>query len=64
MDDDMFITNGFLESLISSRQHLTGSPLLEKLDSVIEAEIELALIGTNKAKAKAMKGVNNLRPIK
>lgn len=56
----------YLESLVRSRQHLKGSPLLAKLDGVIELEIELAGMGAQKAKSEILKSASkdNLRPIK
>lgn len=59
-------TGCFLESLIKSRKHLTGK-LLSKLDGVIDAELDLALMGAEKAKSeilKANKEGNKLVPIK
>ncbi len=55
----------FIESLSRSRQHLKNSPLLVKLDEVLELEIELALMGAQKAKSEIIKKQkDNLRPIK
>lgn len=57
-------TGCFLESLIKSRKHLTGK-LLSKLDGVIDAELDLALMGAEKAKSEILKAKGNkLVPIK
>lgn len=57
---------GYVESLARTRQYLVGSPLLGKLDEVIAAEIELAMMGAEKAKSNALKAnkENNVTPIK
>jgi hypothetical protein len=61
-DDDMIDllvgSNGgcYIESLMRSRRHLIDSPkLLEALDTVIEAELELALMGADKARSEILK---------
>lgn len=67
MEDDVisFTSNGnFLCDLIKSRQFISGTPLLAKLDEVIAVEIELALIGANKAKSEVSPVKDNLRSIK
>lgn len=75
MNDDIEVyldgaTTGasYLESLAKSRQYLSDSPLLAKLDAVIEAELELALLGTERARSEVLKTLSkdkdNLRPIK
>lgn len=47
---------GYLEGLIRSRSSLNDAPkLLKKLDEVISLEIELALMGAEKAKSEAIK---------
>lgn len=46
----------YLESLIKSRKHLLSSAdLLSKLDAVINAELDLALLGSEKAKSEILK---------
>ena len=73
-DIDVFLDNGsigttYLESLISTRINLESCPhLLAKLDKVIEAELDLALMGAEKAKSEILKAASknkdNLKPIK
>lgn len=58
-----FMNNGFLQSLIECREHLAESPLLQKLDEIIDKELEMALIGVNKALV-AVKKSDNIRSIK
>lgn len=55
----------YVESLIACRVNLDEAPvLLKKLDEVIMAELELALLGTEKAKSEILKkGKNNIKPI-
>ena len=65
MEDMIFTSGNFLQSLIECRSLLTGSPLLEKLDEVIAVELELALMGAKKAKSAILKeDKDNVRPIK
>lgn len=71
MDEEMlmFVNNdsmSYLESLMRGRVHLKDTPLLSKLDVVIEAELELALMGAEKAKSEILKANKNnaVRPIK
>lgn len=56
----------FIESLSRSRQYLKNTPLLAELDEVIKLEIELAVMGAQKAKSEIIKKTSkdNLRPIK
>lgn len=56
----------YIESLAKTRQYLKDSDLLIKLDLVISAELDLALLATEKAKSEVLKAnnTNNLRPIK
>ena len=58
----------YLESLIKCRINLVeNTKLLKKLDILIEAEMELALLGTEKAKSEILKKQckdNIVRPIK
>ena len=63
--------SSYLESLIKSRQFLIQSggdgsnALLNKLDLVINAELDLALMGAEKAKSEIVKATkDNIRPIK
>ena len=69
-DLDMFFSSGsntYLASLIQSRQCLKDVPhLLTKLDAAIELELELALIGAQKAKSEVVKkdASSVVRPIK
>lgn len=71
MDDEisMYVnqdTGSYVESLIRSRSHLSNAPsLLHKLDQVISAELDLALLAAEKAKSEILKQSNNtVRPIK
>ena len=72
MTDDVEIILGetgseacYIESLARTRFYLPGN-LLEKLDAVIEAELELALLGAEKAKSDILKdnAKNNVTPLK
>lgn len=61
----------YLESLIKSRRLLMDAPdLLRKLEEVIDLELDLAIMGSNKAKKECLKSnklaevKDNLRPIK
>lgn len=58
-------SGGYLESLIKSRKHV-GDKLLVKLDELIEAELDLAIMGAAKAKSEILKKNkdNTLVPIK
>lgn len=55
----------FLESLARTRQILLENPiLLAKIDEVLLEELELALMGSKKAKSELLKGdKDNIRPI-
>ena len=70
MNDDFDVyfdkTGCYVESLLRSRQYLKNCPsLLYKLDEVIQAEIELALMGAKKAISEILKdSKDNVRPIK
>ena len=67
MDDDIdfIVDNGnYLESLIRSRRHLSDSPMLAKLDEVIEIEIDLALMGAEKARSAVLKDMATVTPLK
>lgn len=60
-------TGAYVVSLIGTRINLETEPkLLAKLDKVIEAELDLALMGAEKAKSEILKAAakDNLRPIK
>lgn len=68
-DIEMYLANdssGYLESLIKSRQYLKDDVfLLERLNKVIEVELDLAMLGANKAKSEILKKDKpNVRPIK
>lgn len=70
MDDniDVFLESSnvpcYLESLVKCRGLLDGS-LKDKLDEVIHAELDLALLGAEKAKSEILKkSENKVRPIK
>lgn len=69
MEDDLEMyfdsTGSFLESIIKSRKHLDGK-LLNKLDELIDAELDLAIMGAAKAKSEILKKDtdNKIRPIK
>jgi len=73
---DIYLDNtsdgtSYLESLIKSRKLLADAPhLLSKLEEVIDLELDLAIMGSNKAKKECLKSnklaevKDNLRPIK
>ncbi len=70
-DVDVYLdsSNGgcYLESLINTRINLEDCPrLLKKLDELIEAEIDLAIMGAEKAKSEILKASKEatVRPIK
>ena len=57
----------FLECLIKSRVHLKNcSKLSDKLDELIHAELDLAIMGAEKAKSEILKKNKDdvVRPIK
>ena len=56
----------YVESLVNSRQALKNCPImLAKLDEVILAELELALMCANQAKSEILKtNKDNIKPIK
>ncbi len=66
--------SSYLESLVRSRMHLAklpgmqGCAMIKKLEQVIDLELDLAIMGAEKAKSeiikKAAKEKDNLRPIK
>ena len=58
--------SSYLESLCKSREYLKDSPLLAKLDEAIALELELAIMGAEKAKSEILKAApkDNIRPIK
>jgi len=61
------IQNCYLESLIKSRRFLADAPyLIKKLEEVIDLELDLAMMGAQKAKSEVLKTQpkDNLRPIK
>lgn len=69
MNDDLEIffdnVNGYLGSLIKSRQFLIDIPVaLSKIDELIELELDLAIIGSKKAMSIAKKETGKLLPIK
>ena len=68
MEDDvmdfMVGNSNYLESLCKSRKHLIDSPLLAKLDEVIELEIQLALMGAEKAQNEILKETAKVTPLK
>lgn len=73
MEDDitMFTADSgcYLESLVRCRQSLLaqgrGQPLLDVLDQVLHAELELALMAADKAKSEITKlSKNNIKTIK
>lgn len=60
----------YIESLFNCRKHcllnrdtVLSKNLLDKLDKVIEAELDLALLGAEKAKQKATKNKDNIKAI-
>jgi hypothetical protein len=66
---EMFMDQGggmsFIESLTRARLNLKDSTLMAKLEEVIAAEIELALMGAAKAKSEILKNSKDtVRPIK
>lgn len=67
MEDFVFETqsNNYLESLMCSRQWLTKkSELLEKLDTLIGIELDVAIMGAAKARNELVKETAVIRPIK
>ncbi len=56
----------FLEALMKSRRHVENTVLSTQLDKLIGLEIELAIMGAEKAKSEILKKNkdNVLRPIK
>ncbi len=66
--------NSYIESLIKSRQALISSHkyqeatknILIKLDEVIQAELEVALLGAEKAKSEVLKAASkgSISPLK
>ena len=62
--DFMVDNSNYLESLIRSRKHVETSPLLAKLDEVIELEIDLALLGAQKALSEILKETAKVTPLK
>ncbi len=68
-DTDVFFENStacYLESLIRCRQHVKDSVhLSSKLDEVINLELDLAVMGAEKAKSEILKRTKDtVRPIK
>lgn len=69
-DIEVFLDNAdsgvsYVESLARTRWYLKDTSLIDKLDAVIEAELELALIGAEKAKSEVLKASkDNIKPIK
>jgi len=66
-DIEVYLEPSYLESLIRSRKYLNSQgDLIKKLDLVIHAELDLALLGAEKAKSEVLKlsAKDNLRPIK
>lgn len=56
---------GYLESLVKCRPILKDTPMLKQLDEVITLELELALMGAEKARSELLKASkNNIKPIK
>lgn len=61
----------YLESLVKCRRLLLDAPdMLSKLEQVIDLELDLAIMGSEKAKSEVLKNTklkevkDNLRPIK
>lgn len=57
----------YIESLIRCRHLLKESPLLTRLDEAIALELDLAVLGAEKAKSEIIKSdtkENKIRPIK
>lgn len=67
MNDDidfaLMDTPNYLESLLRGRKHVSDSPLLAKLDEVIELEIELALMSAEKARGEHLKEAAKVTPL-
>lgn len=58
-------SSSYLESLARTRRLLADTGLIERLDEVISLEIELALMGAQKAKSEILKQTKDtVRPIK
>jgi hypothetical protein len=64
IDFSLMDTPNYLESLLRGRKHVENSPLLAKLDEVIELEIELALLSAEKAKSEHLKDAAKVTPLK
>ena len=69
-DIEVYLDGGnspcYLESLIKCRQMLKDSPLLARLDEAISLELDLAVLGAEKAKSELLKTTakDNIRPLK
>lgn len=59
-------STSYIESLAKTRQYLKNTSLLTKLDSLIDKEIDLAILGADKAKSEILKKnkEDTVRPIK
>lgn len=57
--------SSYLESLVKCREHINPNRL-ERLDTLIDLELDLAILGAEKAKSEILKSQarDNLRPIK
>lgn len=66
MEDEIIFTPvNQLESLVSCREYVTkNKSLLAKLDTVIDLELDLALLNIKKAIAKLTDVKDNVRKIK
>lgn len=73
-DIEVYLDNSdstsYIESLAKTRAHLNNiykvdCSIMTKLDALLEAEIELAILGAEKAKSEILKAAKNkVRPIK
>ena len=66
MEYDIVTSSSYIESLVNCRANVSKI-LLKKLDAVIELELDLALIGAEKARSEILRGFktdDKVRPIK
>jgi hypothetical protein len=65
MEDEMFMSENIIEVLARTRQHLTGSPLLSRLDELLSLELDLSIYSAEKVKGDLIKekAKDNVRPL-
>lgn len=67
MDEEYscYTDSSYLESLARTWKHLRETTLKSKIEEVIEAELDLALLAANKAKSEILKSTkDNIKPLK